>query len=281
VLGFSVCYKTCVSRLRVAAISYLNTAPLMWDFDWGELRKKYEVAYTLPSACAEMLRAGTADIGIIPAATYATIPDLVIVPDVAIATRGAVASIYLASKVPLEQIKTIAADTSSRSSVALLKVLMAKKWQLESEFVPAEPKIEKMLKSADAALLIGDPALVLGKKPPSGVQLYDLGEEWVNWTGKPFVFAFWAVRKAANPDAQVARDFQLSRDHGLEPPSVAKIASEWRTRIGLTDDEITQYFTCNIEYQLAPDCLEGLRLFYRYAEESGALPPAPELDFLR
>lgn len=276
-----VCYKTCVSRLRVAAISYLNTAPLMWDFDWGELRKKYEVAYTLPSACAEMLRAGTADIGIIPAAAYATIPDLVIVPDVAIATRGPVASIYLATKVPLEQIKTIAADTSSRSSVGLLKVLMAKKWQLEPEFIPVEPKIEKMLKSADGALLIGDPALALGKTTPAGLQLYDLGEEWVNWTGKPFVFAFWAVRKAANPDAQVARDFQLSRDHGLEAQNMARIASEWRTRIGLTEDEITQYFTRNIEYRLAPDCLEGLKLFYRYAEEIGALPPAPQLDFLR
>jgi chorismate dehydratase len=269
-----------VSRLRVAAISYLNTAPLMWDFDWGELRKKYEVAYTLPSACAEMLRAGTADIGIIPAATYATIPDLIIVPDVAIATRGPVASIYLASKVPLDQVKTIAADTSSRSSVALLKVLMAEKWQLEPEFVPAEPKIDKMLRSADAALLIGDPALVLGKKPPPGVQLYDLGEEWVNWTGKPFVFAFWAVRKAAKPDGQVARDFQFSRDHGLEPQSIAKIAKEWRTRIGLSEDEVMQYFTRNIEYQLAPDCLDGLSLFYRSAEETGALPKAPELEFL-
>ena len=279
-VGFSVCYKTCVSRLRVAAISYLNTAPLMWDFDWGELRRKYEVAYTLPSACAEMLRAGTADIGIIPAATYATIPDLIIVPDVAIATRGPVASIYLASKVPLDQVKTIAADTSSRSSVALLKVLMAEKWQLEPEFVPAEPKIDKMLRSADAALLIGDPALVLGKKPPPGVQLYDLGEEWVNWTGKPFVFAFWAVRKAAKPDGQVARDFQFSRDHGLEPQSIAKIAKEWRTRIGLSEDEVMQYFTRNIEYQLAPDCLDGLSLFYRYAEETGALPKAPELEFL-
>ena len=156
-----------------------------------------------------------------------------------------------------------------------------KKWQLEPEFVPAEPKIDKMLKTADAALLIGDPALALGKNPPAGVQLYDLGEEWVNWTGKPFVFAFWALRKAAKPDAQVGRDFQLSRDHGLEPQNVAKIASEWRTRIGLAEDEITQYFTRNIEYNLAPDCLDGLRLFYLSAAEIGALPPAPELDFLR
>jgi chorismate dehydratase len=252
----------------------------MWDFDWGELRKRYEVAYTLPSACAEMLRTGTADIGIIPAAAYATIPDLVIVPDVAIATRGAVASIYLATMMPLEQIKTVAADTSSRSSVALLKVLFEKKWELQPEFLPAEPKIEQMLKSADAALLIGDPALQLGKRPPAGVQLYDLGEEWVTWTGKPFVFAFWAVRRAAEPDAQVARDFQQSRDRGLESEHVAKIASEWKNRIGLSEAEIGEYLTRNIEYKLAPDCLEGLRLFYRYAEEIGALPRAPELMFI-
>jgi chorismate dehydratase len=252
----------------------------MWDFDWGGLRQRYEVAYTLPSACAEMLRAGTADIGIIPAAAYTTIPNLVIVPDVAIATRGAVASIYLATKVPLEQIKTVAADTSSRSSVALLKVLFAKKWELSPEFLPAEPKIEKMLKSADAALLIGDPALQLGKNPPAGVQLYDLGEEWVTWTGKPFVFAFWAVRKAAEPDAQVASDFQRSRDEGLKPENIARIAAEWKNRIGLSEQEIAAYLTRNIEHKLAPDCLEGLKLFYRYAEEIGALPRAAELRFI-
>jgi chorismate dehydratase len=226
------------------------------------------------------LRAGTADIGIIPAAAYATIPDLVIVPDVAIATRGAVASIYLASKVSLEQIKTVAVDTSSRSSVALLKVLFAKKWELQPEFVPAEPKIEKMLRSADAALLIGDPALQLQKNPPAKVQLYDLGEEWVTWTGKPFVFAFWAVRGAAEPDAQVARDFQTSRDKGLKPENVARIAGEWKNRIGLSEAEITEYFTRNIEYKLAPDCMDGLKLFYRYAEEIGALPRVSGLRFL-
>jgi chorismate dehydratase len=270
-----------VRRLKVAAISYLNTAPLMWDFDWGTLRQRYEVAYTLPSACAEMLRAGTADIGIIPAAAYATIPGLAIIPDVAIATRGPVASIFLVSNVPLEQIRTIAADTSSRSSVALLKVLCAKKWEITPEFTPAEPKIKQMLKSAHAALIIGDPALLLKRNHDlDALHVFDLGEEWVTWTGKPFVFAFWAVRNAANPDAQVASDFQQSRDHGLEIEHIARIASEWRTRIGMAEDEITQYLTRNIEYKLAPDCLEGLKMFYRYAAEVGALPNAPELSFL-
>src|SRR3954469_5409249 len=115
-----------MSRLRVSAISFLNTAPLMWDFDYGELRRDYRVDYTLPSACAEILRSGMADIGIIPAATYTTIPDLVVIPDIAIAARGPVRSILLISKVPIDQIKTVAADTSSRSSVALLQVLLRK-----------------------------------------------------------------------------------------------------------------------------------------------------------
>jgi chorismate dehydratase len=267
--------------LRVAAISYLNTAPLMWDFDWGTLRQRYEVAYTLPSACAEMLRAGTADIGIIPAAAYTSIPDLRIIPDVAIATRGPVASIFLVSRMPLEEVKTVAVDTSSRSSVALLKVLFARKWENQPQFIPAEPKWKAMLRSADAALIIGDPALLLKRNEDlSKFQVFDLGEEWVHWTGKPFVFAFWAVRGAAEADLQVTKDFQDSRDHGLELVHVAKIAGEWRTRLGMAEDEITQYLRYNIEYKLTPDCLEGLKTFYRLAEEVGALPAAPELRFL-
>ncbi|HUS19463.1 MAG TPA: MqnA/MqnD/SBP family protein, partial [Terriglobales bacterium] len=112
-----------MARLRVSAISFLNTAPLMWDFDHGDLRRKYQVDYTLPSTCAELLRQGMADIGIIPVAAYAGIPDLVVIPDIAIAAKGPVKSILLISKVPLTKIKTIAVDTSSRTSVALLQVL--------------------------------------------------------------------------------------------------------------------------------------------------------------
>src|SRR5687767_3094220 len=119
-----------MSRLRVSAISYLNTAPLMWDFDHGELRREFRVDYTLPAACAEMLRTGIADIGIIPAAAYATIPDLRIIPDVAIAARGPVRSILLISKVPIANMSTVALDTSSRSSVALLKILFGKRYRI-------------------------------------------------------------------------------------------------------------------------------------------------------
>src|SRR5262249_13971653 len=146
--------------LRVSAISFLNTVPLMWDFDHGDLRQKYDVSYTMPSVCAEMLRTGMADIGIIPVAAYATIPDLVVIPDVAIAARGPGLSIYLLSKVPVDKIRTVATDTSSRTSVALLQVLFRKHWQQRPQLTPMEPKLDAMLRKCDAGLLIGDAALL-------------------------------------------------------------------------------------------------------------------------
>ena len=124
-----------MSRLRLSAISFLNTAPLMWDFDHGDLRREYEVDYTLPSVCAEMMREGTADVGIIPVAAYAAIPDLVVIPDVAIAARGAVRSILLISKRPIDQMRSVAVDTSSRTSVALLQVLL-NRYYLHSADLP-------------------------------------------------------------------------------------------------------------------------------------------------
>src|SRR3954465_13053756 len=171
----------------------------MWDFDHdagteSPLRKDFEIHYTVPSACAEALRAGTADIGIIPAITYQTIPDLVVIPAVAIGAKGPVRSILLVSKLPLEKIKTVAADTSSRTSVALLKIIFQKWWRApaaQPELVPGDPALKKMLKKCDAALMIGDPALKIDPKKYDTV--IDLGEEWHKQTGLPFVFAFWPV----------------------------------------------------------------------------------------
>jgi chorismate dehydratase len=270
-----------MSRLRVSAISFLNTAPLMWDFDHGDLRQQFRVDYTVPSACAELLRTGMADVGIIPAAAYATIPDLLVIPVVAIAARGPVRSIYLISKLPVAQVKSVAADTSSRSSVALLKVLFANFYKADPQFVPMAPDLNTMLASCDAALLIGDPALLAYASLPSErYHVYDLAEDWQRCTGRNFVFAFWAVRKDANADANVARAFQQSRDHGTQPANIARIAREWSNRIAFSEAEITAYLTDAIHYRLDPASLEGLRLFYQYAAECGALPPAPELEFL-
>jgi len=268
-----------MKRLRISAISYLNTAPLMWDFEHAKASLDFEISYTVPSQCAGQLQAGTADIGIIPAAAYATIPDLVILPGVAIAARRAVRSILLVSKAPLEETRTVALDSSSLTSVALTKILFARWWGGERSYTLMAPDVEKMLGQHDAALLIGDPALQVDR---SLCHTYDLAEEWIRYTGKPFVFAFWAVRQAALRDAptDLAAVFQQSRDHGLQASSVEVIAREWAPRLGLTEADVRSYLTQNIHFQLDAGCLEGLQLFYRYAAEAGALPEAPELRFL-
>jgi len=270
-----------MKKLRISAISYLNTAPLMWDFEHGQAGAEFDISYTLPSQCAAHLRAGLADIGIIPSAAYTGIPDLAILPGVAIASRQAVRSILLVSKVPLEKIESVALDTSSMTSVALTKVLFAKWWGGARQFVPMAPDVEQMLKHCDAGLVIGDPALKIDR---SRYITYDLAEEWIRLTGKPFVFAFWAVRRAALKDASrdldLAAVFQESRDHGLLPESVDRIAGEWAPRLALEEDEVKQYLTRNIYYYLDPACLEGLQLFYQLASEFGALSAAPPLNFL-
>ncbi|MGD0570233.1 MAG: menaquinone biosynthesis protein [Candidatus Sulfotelmatobacter sp.] len=296
-------------RLRISAISYLNTAPLMWDFEHGEAGRDFDISYTLPSVCARALETGSADIGIIPAAAYAQVPGLMVLPGVAIASRRPVRSILLISRVPVEKIRTVALDTSSMTSVALVKVLFEKWLGGGRTFTPMSPDVEKMLEQNDAGLVIGDPALQIDR---SRYHTLDLAEEWIRYTGKPFVFAFWAVRQdalqeealqenalcgarlcgdgrprpsasrsdACVPPPDLANIFQQSRDHGLEPESLDQISREWAPRLGLTQSDVRSYLSQNIYYHLDAPCQEGLQLFYRYAAEIGALPAAPELCFL-
>ncbi len=280
--------------LRVSAISFLNTAPLMWDFNQGatpeqhsdhdlppELRDDFTVEYTVPSSCAEALKSGRADIGIIPAITYATIPGLVILPDAAIAAKSAVRSILLVGRKPIEQVNTIAADTSSRSSVALARILCQKLWGRVRHFHNYPPDLDSMLAACDAALLIGDPALRIER---TKFFVYDLAEEWRRFTGKPFVFAFWAVRMQALGEIRRSLDlaavFRNSRDHGVLPASLAEIARRWSSRVGLPEPDITSYLTHNIHFSLDPENLEGLELFFRYSAECRVIDEAPSLRFL-
>ncbi len=269
-------------RLRISAISYLNTAPLMWDFEHGEAGRRFDISYTLPSACARDLASGAADIGIIPAAAYAQTPGLRVLPEVAIASRRAVRSILLVTKMPIDRVRTVALDTSSMTSVALTKILFEKWLGGGRTFTPMTPDIDNMLAEHDAALVIGDPALKIDR---SRYPALDLAEEWIRHTGKPFVFAFWAVRGAAlaevDPSLSLAETFRESRDHGLEARSLNQIAREWAPRLEISENDVREYLTENIHYQLDAGCLEGLRLFYRYGAEVGVLPMAPELRFVK
>jgi chorismate dehydratase len=269
--------------LRISAISFLNTAPLMWDFEHGTGGKDFEIEYTIPSKCATALAANRADIGIIPAITYAEIPCLVILPNIAIASRDRVRSILLVSKKRIEDIRTVATDTSSRTSVALTQILFTKFFGGHREFTPHPPDLKEMLRQHDAALLIGDSALQISMHD-STYHLYDLGHDWRRLTGKPFVFAFWALRMDAlqrQPEGMnLIETFQQSRDHGLLPENIAALARGWAPKLGITEAEVTIYLTENIHYFLDRENHAGLQLFLTYAHEAGLIPAVPELRFL-
>lgn len=268
--------------LRISAISFLNTSPLMWDFEHGDAAKDFQIEYTIPSACAAALAANKADIGIIPAFTYAEIPGLVILPNIAIASKDRVRSILLVSKKPLEDVRTVAADTSSRTSVALLQVLFAKFWGGSRELTPHPPRLQEMLRDHDAALLIGDAALQVPLD--AGYQLHDLAHVWHERTGLPFVFAFWAVRLDAltrkPEELDLTQVFQSSRDHGLESQGLDVIAKAWAPKLGLSESDIRSYLTDNIHYYLDRENHAGLKRFLQYSQEIGLIPVVPDLRFL-
>lgn len=280
----------------MAAIHYLNPAPLMWSFEHEpyrtELCARYDIESATPAECAARLIHGTADVGLAPVAAYAAKPDLAVIPGCAIASLECVRSILLVVRPPdgIAGVRTVALDTSSRTSAAYARILFDRYWQQPAEFVEHAPDLDAMLARCDAALLIGDPALLARedrdrRQQATGEQLLylDLAQEWRRFTGTAWVAAFWMVR----PDAlertglqpeQMVEDFQRSRDQGMA--HVEDLVAEWQTRIALPAETIRTYLTRNIHYVLDKDCLAGLELFYRYGAECGALPTTPKLRFL-
>ena len=255
----------------------------MWDFEHGDAARDFEIAYTVPSACAAALAANQADIGIIPAFTYAQVPGLVILPNIAIAAKDRVRSILLVSKKPIEDVVTVATDTSSRTSVALLQVLFTKFFGGPRELTPHPPQLEAMLHDHDAALLIGDAALEA--ESATGYHFYDLAHLWREATAQPFVFAFWALRLDSldrKPEGlDLAKVFQQSRDHGLEPEHLDTIAREWSPKLQLSEADIRSYLTGNIHYYLDRENHAGLKLFLQYSAELGLIAASPESAFSR
>lgn len=283
-------------KLHIAAIRFLNPAPLMWSFEHEPtksiLSQRYFMTESTPAECAARLAEGTADVGLIPIATYAFNPSLALVPGCAIASLDRVRSILLVVRgsVGVGGVKKVALDTSSRTSATYTRILFDRFWKAQPEFVSHAPDLEAMLRVADAALLIGDPALLAledreRRERATGEKLLylDLAHEWRELTGTAWVSAFWAVRPQALHDAgiaaaQVVEDFQQSRDAGLA--HVDDLVREWTGRIAVPAETIRTYLTKNIWYFLDDACLNGMELFYRYGVECGALPTVPRLEFL-
>ena len=262
-----------MSLPKVSVVKYLNTVPLIWGMLKGKQQGKYHLDFTTPAACADALRRSEADLGIIPSIEYQRIGHLAVLPGLSIASKNQVKSVLLVSKTPISQVQTVAADTSSRTSVALLDILLRKFYSLNVRMTPAAPNPREMLERSDAALIIGDPALALNGQAP---QIYDLAAEWKKFTGLPFVFAVWAGREGAEI-SRYRDDFEASRDYGLA--HMDDIAQEYGPKVSMTPEAVKVYLTENIDYSLDDENLEGLRLFYRLAHELGLVSQAQELCF--
>lgn len=258
---------------RVSVVQYLNTVPLVWGMLKGDQQGKYDLTFTTPAQCADAVRLGQADVGIIPSIEYQRMENARILAGLAIASKTEVKSVLLLSKVPIEEVKTVALDNSSRTSAALLRILMRKFYSRFVSVTPSAPKPEEMLKRADAALIIGDPALTYDG---SVAEVYDLAAEWKKFTGLPFVFALWVGPERANL-SRWRNDFLASRDHGLQ--HVDEIAAEYAPQLQMKPEAIKTYLTENINYSLDEENRMGLRLFFKLACETGIIPVAKELYF--
>ncbi len=291
-------------HLRIAAISFLNPAPLLYNFEHApaaaELRTRYDVHYTLPSRCAAELHAGEADLGLIPVAELT--PELRVVPGCTIASQREVRSILLLVRTDagesqadaLRRIRSIAADNASRSSAAYVRVLLGRFYGAMPELVqhPADPL--EMLRGFHAALLIGDPALLARERRPEIDRVFeadggesllwiDVAQLWHQHTGLPWVAAVWAVRPEALQGSDVSpgqliADLNASREAGLA--HIEDLVAEWTPRLALPPATIRTYLTENIYYQLDVPCAEAIGRFRAYAAELRVLPPLPILPFL-
>jgi chorismate dehydratase len=281
-----------VSRLRISVVQYLNTAPLVRGFTHGAFQGKYELSFTVPSQCAEALRTGAADVAIIPAIEYQRIPNLVILPDLSIASKERVRSLLIVSKSPIREARHIALDSSSRSTQALTRILCDLRWLISPEFSESSPDLSAMLASSDAALLIGDPALRLaiaaerhvtpgadGEWICSGAQvglpqiptlhIYDAVHEWWQLTERPAVLAVWAARPEV-ATAELVADFSASLAYGLA--HLPEICAEAARQLNLPEKELSLYLRTNIDYTLDAENLKGLIQYYSHAARLNIIP---------
>jgi chorismate dehydratase len=283
--------STLDARLRIAAIDFLNPAPLMWDFEHPplapELALRYRIDRMMPSECARRLATGEADLGLIPIAALAAHPQLRIVPGCTIGSKGHIRSLILVRRAaqPLEQIRSVAADTASRTTVTYARMLFHKWGNGQVPFLPLAADLDRMLAAADAAVVIGDPALLAledqqARQARTGEELvyHDMADEWRALTGLPYISAVWCTGIACSRPVEqitaslemVAEDCIRSRDHGLA--NVEVLVAEWSVRLPVPAATIRTYLSRNIHYVLDQECIDGMRGFFRTAAELGILP---------
>ena len=258
--------------IRLGAVSYLNTRPLVYGLD--RQGDRFSVRFDVPAQCAALLHANEVDLGLMPSIEYIG-HDYRIVPGVSIASEGPVASVAIFSKVAAERMRSIALDISSRASQALLRVLCARWFAIAPDFINMSPDLQQMLRRCDAALVIGDNALFTNHEA-LGLEKIDLGEEWSSMTGLPFVYAFWAGRPGAVSVGDIAA-LQDARDKGLG--ATATIGQQSYPDSPEKAARADRYLREDVRYALGEREQQGLRRFYELAAEVGVVPAAAELKF--
>ncbi len=256
--------------IKVCAVSFLNTTPLVWGMLHGPQNGLFDLEFCIPAVCADRLASGAADIGIVPSFEL-TRQNLQVVPGAGIASHGPVRSILLISKCPAGQIRTLAADSSSRTSVQLARVILQRQYGAAPAILSQPPDLDSMLHSADAALIIGDPALRLDpRRLPHHV--YDLGAEWTGMTGLPMVFAVWAGQPGVvSPEIAGAfrESWHYGRDHMDQIVAAESVARDF------APDLVREYLTRHIVHELGAPEYQGMELFLEYAAAARPAPACP------
>jgi chorismate dehydratase len=259
--------------IRIGAVGYLNARPLTWALD--RFPERWEVRYDVPAVCAALLHAGKVDLGLIPSIEYLSAADYRFVPGIGIGSFGPVASVALYTKVPVHDIRRLALDTSSRTSVALIKVLCRHRFHIEPEFVAHGPDLAAMTRTCDAGLLIGDPAFDADHSA-LGLTKIDLGEAWTAMTGLPFIYAAWTGRAGVVTSDDV-RALQEAQEEGRQ--SIEAIAQEYGRGNPAVAARAAIYLRDNVRYGLGPQEAAGLQLFLDYAADLGVAPAKRRLEF--
>jgi len=262
-----------LAKLRVGIVNFLNSKPLAWGFLKGHHADLFAPTYHPPAMVARMLGQGNLDVGLIPSIEVQRLPQLRVLPDLCVAARHEVRSVLLLSRCPPEEIKKVALDQNSRTSVALLRILLRERWNVDPEYLHERADPERMLAEADAALLIGDPALKVDR---DRYLVHDLAGEWHALTGLPFVFAVWAVRPEVDLP-ELPFYFKSSLRYGLS--SLDILVREAAAELGLESSEVREYLTESLSFFLRSDEIEGLEEFYRRAHKHGLILEPKPIDW--
>lgn len=252
-------------RPRLAASSYLNSAPLIWSFIHGSRKNDVEYTDAVPAHCAELLAAGKADFALVPVIEYQGIEGALLVPEVCVGARENVRSVVLVTKLThLKDIRTVALDSSSRTSAALAKIVFREFLEVEPRWVSSTPNLKGMLEENDAALLIGDPAMTFERQ---GLHVFDLASLWRQYTGLGFVFAMWMAR--ADSSSSSAIDFVAACEEGMARRE--EIIDVYQSSLGLPREDLHDYLYDNICFFMNSDLRAGLDLYYKLAHKHGLI----------